>query len=152
LNEIMLLKDEEISVLCKIVQWPGSTDNDESHTVSHKAEKNLKLCAHLIKHWTKCISWPCKNEQCHYFAQCSSHDSNLWLQGDEREHQISFQVGCLRLSEVTKTIWQLSSLYEWRAQPPSCICDAWIGWTDAGRQRPTNKLCNCKRGDNSTPK
>jgi hypothetical protein len=116
LNEIMLLKDEEISVLCKIVQWPGSTDNDESHTVSHKAEKNLKLCAYLIKHWTKCISWPCKYEWCHYFAQCSSHDSNLWLQGDEREYQISSQVGCLRPSEVTKTnltiifiIWMESS-------------------------------------------
>jgi hypothetical protein len=39
LNEIMLLNDEETSVLCKIVQWLGSTDNDESDTVSHKAEQ-----------------------------------------------------------------------------------------------------------------
>jgi hypothetical protein len=60
LNEITLLKDEEITILCKIVWWPGSTDDDEGHTVSQKTEKNLKLCTYLIKHQTKHISQPCE--------------------------------------------------------------------------------------------
>jgi hypothetical protein len=59
LEDITLLKDEEITTLCKIVRWPGGTDNDEGHTVSQKADKNLKLCTYLIKHQKKPISWPC---------------------------------------------------------------------------------------------
>ncbi len=50
LEEIVLLKDDEIPALCKIVQRPGSAYGDKDHTMSHKAEKNLKLCAYLIKH------------------------------------------------------------------------------------------------------
>jgi ribosomal protein S13 len=50
LEEIALLKDDEITALCKIVRRPGGVDGDEGHTVSQKAEKNLKLGAYLIKH------------------------------------------------------------------------------------------------------
>jgi hypothetical protein len=58
LANITLLKDNEINALCKIIWWLGGTNGNKGHSVSQKAEKNLKLCAYLIKHWTKCLTQP----------------------------------------------------------------------------------------------
>jgi hypothetical protein len=56
-------------------------NNDEGHTACvSEGWEEPKFCTYLIKHWMKCIFWPCEYDA--ITLQCSGCDSDWLLWGD----------------------------------------------------------------------
>jgi hypothetical protein len=99
--------------------------------VSQKAEKNLKLGAYLIKHWTKCISWPCKYDAITLDNVCSM----ILIREFDEMYENHKPPDTRDVWDPAKSREQLDNhlCFKWRNEHSSCVCDARTGCAEAGK-------------------
>lgn len=146
--EIVLLKDDEITALCKIIRWLGGANGNEGHVVSQKDEKNLKLCAYLIKHQTKHISWPCRFNT----ITLNNVRAVIMIHDFEENYENPELPPKWDIWDPAKS-WEQFDDYLCYTNgelnlPLACLCDTAVNRSSQNHWRGSiNKSCNCKRGD-----